>query len=227
MILTMSLVNTLKRTAQAGLVGLVLLGQGGCECQEPKSQTSQGATKQKTQEEILAEYAKLEEEVLAVVKRYATRTPGQIRDDDSFKPWEKLRLMPQKKFSPNCSVVYSQSPIGTPLTKGPQLEFIYERDRLNEISFCYRYDNTQDCRFVATKKESNSWDIEFGKEQKKPYLMKYIDYGEKIGHPEVCYFEESGNPGDNQKLVYHSIADPDKVSYLLSLVKKFCENYKP
>ena len=197
MIFTMSLVNTLKRTVQAGLVGLVLLGQGGCECQEPKSQTNQEATKQKTQEEILAEYAKLEEEVLAVVEIYATK---QTKNGHDSKAW----IIPEYENG-----------------KLAKLSFGYMYD--DNMAFRFGAFTNGTCWEIELGKEFVRGDdlakgVNYRKEE-AGYIRRCI----KTNRTWVERFEKP----DEKEIVYTSKANQEAVGRVISLINQFDKNYKP
>jgi len=74
--------ESLKRLGQgiaSGLVGLVLLGSPIPSTYAQDIKTPQ----KKEKEEVPEEYRKLQEEVLTIVERYATKTPEQIQADPS------------------------------------------------------------------------------------------------------------------------------------------------
>lgn len=127
-------------------------------------------------------FVDVEKEILDIFKRYATRTPEQVQQDDSFQDWEKYNSIWREKDK----IVCSSSLDGTPVGNGPYLTVTHFMDDLPRIDFWYHI-------------RQNSYIVEFGRKLQgyEFILSRNIDNNEIVDT--IRYVIDS----QNEKLIRH------------------------
>jgi len=202
----------LVRGVAIGIIGLVSLLPVYSTAQsiEKAPQQKQGDSNQnKDNSAMPEEYRRLEEEVLDVVERYATRK-------------NERKIVLDKKRSNLSRQIYSG--------EGVRIEAEYKAESLIKLNFCFWGDEFTNLGFEATKQE-DSWKFLLGKEKLRRMDKTYSEVKALCYEkPNVQIIEIKSkpiSPEPEYDVVKSLEAGRKNLERLVFLVRQFEKNCKP